>query len=382
MDKLRNNFELLYERLKCTTMFTSMAQTVEDSHWHREANVQVHTDMVVDEYIKSFADGHEWSEADMLGALACAFHDVGKPAAEITKAREDGSEYRQYGGHDQISARLFEDWAVTNTNMSATQIATVVWMVEYHMPWSLKKAHKRDGLIRTALFFDVVDQYKRFLWADQRGRISDDAEKKHAEVAEWFVGFDKDVERLRQTQRTWLEHEQKPPATGGRDFLMLIGTSGSGKSTIRDSMTQCTPAIFCMDDIRLEMYKPKPYGEAFYQSTIDPNFSPVVDKKFAELINSDAASVVSDNTNIKKSRRWSNIVDAVKAKRFPIAMYFTSSIAGLAERQEHRGDKKVPYDAVRRQFMSTQIPSLAEFEDMVFYRTMKPTAEQVVQVFE
>ena len=40
-------FEMVEKALKSSDLWTVMVNTVEDSPWHREANVAVHTEMVV-----------------------------------------------------------------------------------------------------------------------------------------------------------------------------------------------------------------------------------------------------------------------------------------------------------------------------------------------
>ena len=105
-DLYRGAFLELYAQLTTTDMFLVMEQTVEASPWHREANVKVHTDMVVSEYVqRTDAAKIQWERTDFLGAAACAFHDTGKPAAKIQKYREDRGNYFAFHGHEVVSSR-------------------------------------------------------------------------------------------------------------------------------------------------------------------------------------------------------------------------------------------------------------------------------------
>jgi hypothetical protein len=109
MKDYRTNFIHYYHNeLKFTDEFLLMEGTVEDSPWHREKNVAVHTDMVVSQYISTAPQ--VWSKRDLLGALACAFHDFGKPAAEEVKFSEERGKYRRYVGHEVVSARVWESF--------------------------------------------------------------------------------------------------------------------------------------------------------------------------------------------------------------------------------------------------------------------------------
>ena len=147
-----------------TPLFETMNQCVEGSKWHREKNVGVHTNMVVGEYL-SRVEG-AWSKPDLLGAIACAFHDTGKPVARQEKFSEERGQYFSFSGHEIASARLWEDWAATNWStvspvlgLEVDDIFRVSWMIEHHRPWGLKHADKRRNLFLTAV--NVCSQYRQ-----------------------------------------------------------------------------------------------------------------------------------------------------------------------------------------------------------------------------
>ena len=118
--------------------WVAMSNTCEDSSWHREENVFVHTRMVVERFkkgieYKTYSNHSEFTE-DICMFFACAFHDVGKPVAreipENKKFRDDGSVYYRFTGHEKISARMWEDFAVRNMNMLA-QLGLTAWECFY-----------------------------------------------------------------------------------------------------------------------------------------------------------------------------------------------------------------------------------------------------------
>ena len=88
-------------------LYIAMAETIENSQWHREASVAIHTDMVVTHYLQNCTD----DTFDIRAALVCVFHDVGKPSAEETLVKEDGTTYRRYAGHELASARCWDPTA-------------------------------------------------------------------------------------------------------------------------------------------------------------------------------------------------------------------------------------------------------------------------------
>src|SRR5271157_3546387 len=97
---------------KTDPLYKKMEETVEGSSWHRERNVAIHTDMVVSEYI-SWAEKN-WTTETLIGAVACAFHDTGKPSARVERFKPERGIYNSFGGHEIISARIWEDFAIRN----------------------------------------------------------------------------------------------------------------------------------------------------------------------------------------------------------------------------------------------------------------------------
>lgn len=188
-------FKKFHEEFKDTDLWAAMERTVENSPWHREANVAVHTQMLLNYYEKNFLP-HRSESQQTLSLLGCLFHDVGKPMAEITKYSEERGEYRAYHGHEQLSARLWVDYALNNQKLVSeyfgfglAQISNVALMIEYHVPFNLKDKFKRKNL-KTALELrlgtDGHQAWLDMLMCDQHGRISDDQETKLAAVDKWM----------------------------------------------------------------------------------------------------------------------------------------------------------------------------------------------------
>ena len=86
-------FEKFFEQFRTTPIWQRMEQTVEDSPWHREANVAVHTEMVLQEFDKIAKDFNFSNEALLIGKIALLFHDTGKPHAEEEKVSEQECGY-------------------------------------------------------------------------------------------------------------------------------------------------------------------------------------------------------------------------------------------------------------------------------------------------
>ena len=197
---LYSDFHAYYRKvLYNSPMWENMAAVTEGSPWHREANVRIHTEMVVKEYI--LRTPGEWTTSDMRGAIACAFHDVGKPKAKVTKYNAQRGQYFAFHGHEQVSARLWEDYAVREWStleqwFEWDDIYKIGWMIEYHVPWALKDHNKRIMLAKTANYVDS-NVFTRVLLADQYGRESDDQEAKLTVVRDWVDEFRKLCEEVK-----------------------------------------------------------------------------------------------------------------------------------------------------------------------------------------
>ncbi len=358
-----------------------MAKVCEDSPWHRERNVAVHTNMVVAEYCSRIAveNGEKpWRVNDLYGALACAFHDVGKPAARTEAYKPERGTYYRYGGHELISARLWENWAVRNWKFLVDEfgvteqaIHRIGWLIENHLPWALKKAEKRRqlaiGVHHTAhdieVFFNIIK-------ADTWGRISDDATEKKQTVDAWCEEF------AHLSALTLDEYKNRYIDLDSPIMYMPIGVSGSGKSTLFNSETmQCvfdTDGVdgeilhFSMDKFRHEWYDVDDYRKAYAAACEDPDFKNRVNAEFAKMVKT-GKTIFADNINVSKKRRAQYIQLARKYGYRVKAILLHVDLQTVIDRQESRLDKSVPADAVKQQYMCLSLPSIGEVDNIIVY---------------
>lgn len=187
-------FNFFFKEFQTTSIWRSLLLTRENSPWHREENVGEHTRMLISWYSKNLL----WKRNDrqrIMTMLACLFHDVGKPHAEVTKVSNERGEYRSYAGHEQISARTWVDFALTSSfilnelRFSVSDISNIALMIEHHVPFSLKNSRKRISLKSTLinrLGHDGHQAWIDLLLSDQHGRHSDDQAEKLKRVDEWI----------------------------------------------------------------------------------------------------------------------------------------------------------------------------------------------------
>lgn len=357
MDKL----EQFISGFKESDQWATMAGTVENSPWHREANVAVHTEMVLQHFKERFA--HKYSErAVTVGTIALLFHDAGKPAAEEVLEKKDGSGemYRRYAGHEQNSAVTFQEcymnMGLLRELLTPKEARAVRWLIEHHLPYGYKDKQKRAGLaIGTAsalkeagvpyeLFFDC-------LRSDAAGRISDGHEEKLKAVEDWIAEFS--------------QIDVTPTAASNLPTMyILVGPSGSGKTTWTCARWDSErDVVISYDTIKLDfwMCKNKPT-----QSVIDPvkhyaaawefaNKHESEFNKFAnehitrklEFVKKTGGDVYIDMVNASKKRR-AKFVEL--AKKFNVVgVEFWNRFETLMARQKTRPDKDVPYTAVSQQ---------------------------------
>lgn len=342
-------------------LYRAMARTVENSPWHREDSVGIHTDMVVAQYLA--LDGVE--NFDVRGAFACAFHDVGKPPAEQIKFREDRGEYKAFHGHEQVSARMWENWAVENWGLLRDvfgfvprDIYTIGWMIEHHVPWGTKKDGKLDAFGATAHHtIGNAPTWAHVLLADQTGRISDPDHQRGEQALEWLEDHER---RVIASEFRWTPY-------GDKKVYMLIGAPGCGKSTYRQQLLREHPdaAVISMDDCRIEFYG-EPYDQAFAKASKDSSFGAKVDARYIETLRKNDV-VILDNTNTaaKARNRW---LAPARARDFQtVAVLFPVARQTVIDRQKTRKDKEIPAHVVEAMYDRMALPMIGDFDDVIVH---------------
>jgi predicted kinase len=334
-------------------LFHDMLHTTEASPYHREVNVGVHTDMVVTQYMSRWEDLIYIPKA-MLGAFACAFHDVGKPEARRRKYSTKRSHYNSFAGHEKLSARLWEDWAMRNWSLLTTQFGfterdlySVAWLIEYHMPWEIKNKDMLKHMRTTAGQIDM-DVYAAVLRSDTWGRISDDHPEKKQKVSDWIDTFEQ------------MEIAKKIPGKGPK-IVMPIAPPGAGKSTLASAYGHCE--YFSWDALRVLWYDDD-YTKAYRASTKDPQFNSKAMKVFNAHLK-EGNDIFVDNTNLSTKRRRGLLTEARRKGYYKIAVLLPIDLDTLLERRVTREDKSIPIDSVIKQYKSLSVPSYGEFDEII-----------------
>lgn len=379
-------FEEIFNLIYDTPHAGAMRNTVEDSPWHREKNTWVHSEMCLNYYFTYIAKDRT-PKQQMITALALLFHDFGKPDAEETKERKDGSgEYRSYAGHEKVSANeficVFKDYnlmeLLNKGELDITDVRSIKWMIEQHLPYGLEKAEKRKALrtsLNATLGADEVCFYDMLL-SDANGRISDDHPEKLKKVNEWITSFDAIIAQPRIM-----------PSNAPIMYL-LVGPSGAGKTTWRNAFVKTHPEaiVACEDDWRVEYAKANmsaddgemmskldaapAYDMAwnFCHMDKDSKYEQFAKTKYANILKS-GADIILDRTNqTRKNRRpW---INSAKMQGYTvISIEFYMSVNESNARQVTRVDKFIKDSFVRKIVMNMETPWLGDEVDGFFIVT-------------
>ena len=342
-----------------------MTTTVENSPWHRETNTAVHTDMVVSEYLSR--TDFVWQKDHLKGALACAFHDVGKPGAKTVHNTPERGEHFKFLEHELLSTRLFEDYVVRNwSSMSevlvAQDIYDIGWIIQHHLPYKIKQVDKVASLVNTLHFVlpQCPEVFGTVLKSDQYGRISDDHQQKKDDTQAWidqFYGYN-----------TFLITPIKNVNKDRPTLTILVGASGSGKSTNVDSIQQIPfySIPFSWDTWRLHDFphpnQERTIGEAYeYAFNISCEDKQFFDRCLVRFVNmvKNKNNIVVDNMNLtEKSRKQFTAIASHHGYHIQYLM-FPVSIEQLVQRGKLRSDRDIDCGAIINMFYRLTYPSIS-----------------------
>ena len=149
-------------------------------------------------------------------------------------------------------------------------------------------------------------------------------------------------------------------------FFMLVGISGSGKSTFAEKIKHWGELekedveIFSSDEIRKELY-----GDASIQKDHEKVFR-ILHKRVKEAL-SQGKTAVYDACNLSAKRRKAFLQEIQKYKTSKSCIVIASDYDSCVENQKKR-DRKVPVEVIKKQIKSFEFPDWKlEGWDFVYY---------------
>lgn len=383
-------FMNFWEQVQKTPHWQTMVETVEDSPWHREANVAVHTTMCIQHYIETTAELRT-PRQQIMTLMTLLFHDFGKPEAEEVLDRKDGSgQYRRYAGHEPKSANEFLSFMCEQHDLREQffaqgfgweDIRRIKFMIENHLPFGMtnptKRANLRRAVIET-LGSDEVCFYDQ-LWSDGNGRISDDHEAKSAALMEWIVQFQQVIPA-----------PVKVPKDTAPTMYVLVGPVGAGKTTWVSQLKAMNRGkkiiVVSEDEYRvqyalgvaegqelsklLSLNRKDQYDACWRMCHLDDRYSRgyevFITEKLIDAVKSNAEFIVIDRTNAtRKSRsKWIQAGRQHGARITSVEFFVSEGVS--SNRQLTRTDKRVPATTVHDMFMRFETPWVGvEVDDFV-----------------
>ena len=373
MKTILQAFQAIANIVTTTPEWHVMSSTVEDSPWHREANVAVHTTMCIEFYLNNVLPKVQRTDSQVVRTLvALLFHDFGKPEAEETVERADGTPYRRYAGHESISANAMIDLVMRDTLLKDlldacnVDLRAVKFMIENHLPYGMTNKTKLANLALAVQLNCDPDCFYDMLWSDCNGRISDDHEMKRQNVLNW-------IEMFKAVVPTKYRHTPVDQKT----MFVLVGPVGAGKSTWIKERTAAFggPEKFTViseDDARERFFDreadeaskervsymtPKAAYTAMWQFAADAGskFQAFVLAEQKDAVTS-GKTLILDRTNRTRKARSAMIALARQHGYKITSVEFFVSLGTSVDRQRTRTDKSVPYTTVKNMFYQFQVP--------------------------
>lgn len=171
-----------------------MKTVKENSPYHREESVFVHTLMVCGEFDQRYSS---LEDDYFIGLFACLFHDIGKPECCVRKESEKRGSYLSFAGHDVASSKLAIE-IMNRYNFNEFDIIRIQWMIENHQVfWTVKsneKKHQISEVFRNPGLGINYHCFKAFMLSDDFGRI---CEERDIDSIQYFKDFEQQFLHMR-----------------------------------------------------------------------------------------------------------------------------------------------------------------------------------------
>lgn len=382
-------FNTLTSKVEHSDIGVAMQHTMEDSDWHEELSVWIHTELVLDFVKFKIMEGSLNDKESAILFLAALFHDTGKPSKEVL--HDDGK--KSYRGHDLQSARILEEFAVCNWLLlepyfTWEDIVCAMFLIERHQSYDVTNPHKVHELA-TAIYrwshklsklhdtnVCVYNVFKALMECDRLGReatpeCTDIMERKNKALFNALENIDfGSVVDWDKTKNS---------------VFILVGASGSGKSTFIKSrmplyhLSGAFPMKLSLDDLRVDFFHSvkgtSGYSKEIYHLAWElccekesefTTFAKQTTRAAFAQAEKEHRDIYIDNTNLSRKRRAEFVELARKHKMNVFTVHFPITSEAIKARQSTRTSKSVPSDAVEGQYKNVTYAWLGvECDDLI-----------------
>lgn len=386
-----NEFVLSFE--SNLDLLSKFKETLQDSEWHGEGNVFIHTQYVLDEVYKLLDNeaNHLSSDHKLSLILAAVLHDIGKPL--VTKTKEIDGLSRIIAPHHEKRGCAYLAYRLLELNLPYNIVQQTLRLVAYHqMPRRLvlHNANKKEyfqlaRLVNTELLFylakadilgrcckdqqsqcDYIDLFRLFceeyqLWGNENP------------YKDWKQFLNTELIRISPESRDAVlgyaihDYEQGviftpeeaiarryPYLNSFPQLIIMSGPSGSGKSTWIQKHLNDYKKI-SLDNLR----------EEFGKSRINQENNRFIISKAKEQLKNHLRNhdkIVWDATNLRKDFRL-----MISQLGYDYHALVTMVVLHVSEYSIYQGNQSRNYQ-VPKETVHSQIESLEWIEDTEAHR--------------
>lgn len=363
-------------------VLTVFKLTEQDSIWHAEGNVHIHTNMVLQELYKIF-DNKEFiptpSQRRTL-ILSALLHDIGKP--RTTLVGDDGRVRAK--NHEEVG-KTYLIYTLLKLNLPAQEYIDILQLVGHHQKPKLLVI--KDLPVHAYLSLNSIINYELIYWlevADMRGRICSDLDEQLLWLDEFRSITKNELENSSRFE-TNLPNDSYVNLVGkylintGEIYSLeeaalklyeksnnystvtvLCGISGSGKSTyINKYLSNCV--VISLDELRYKLCK----------NESDQSNNSVVLQAAHNLLKQalrEKKDVVWDATNLRKEFREKILTVAHNYGALTKIVVILAPLKSILERNSKRFNF-VPASVIKRQITMFQFPDSTEAHILEHYVT-------------
>lgn len=349
------------EQIIPSSLIISMEQTEQDSIYHKEGNVWLHTLMVLDEVNKFTFLTDEELQILQYSAL---LHDIGKIK---TSKLEDGRIKSK--GHSKLSYHMSMD-ILSELPLSFEDKFQILNLVRYHgNPYHV---FERKNLEKEVISLSLQCNLKLLYYlalADFKGRYceADDLEenlllleiyKEGAESLNCYTQpyqFKSDIAKFNYLVRGTHYHTDEPYDSTGSKVIMMSGLPGAGKDTYIKNHFDIP--VISLDEIRKELkIKPtEPQGLVINTAK----------ERAKEFLRKKEDFVWNATNTVKQTRE--GLIDLFDTYNAHISIYYIGGIDINKIIQQNRNRvSSIPEDVVRKLYRSLDIPNETEAHKIIY----------------